>query len=257
MNDFSVVLTTHNEVSNLERCLASIADLSDEIIVVDGTSTDGTVSLAEKLGARVIKTTNKPNFHINKQMAMDAAKGKLVLQLDADEVVDEELRSFIRQLKQQLDQNALPAQPVAWFLRRKNFLFKRWLSKGGQYPDSVIRLYLRGKARLPQQDVHEQMVVDGETATAPGHLLHFSYPTFAVYMTKFNTYTSFAATQVHSPSTFRYLVTKPLHTFFSLYLRHRGYVDGMAGFIFALMSALHHPFVLLKYWELQENGRLQ
>ena len=258
---FSVVLATHNEALNLERCLRSIQDLADEIIVVDGDSTDGTRELARKLDVTLIETTNKPNFHINKRMAMDASSGAIVLQLDADELVDDELHTFIAQLKENSLAGSLADQPSAWYLRRKNHLFNRWLSKGGQYPDAVIRLYQKGKARLPQKDVHEQMIVEGEVATAPGHLLHYSYPTFSDYLSKFNTYTSFAASQllekttIHTkkPSVFQYLVLKPLQTFFSLYARHRGYVDGMAGFVFAYMSALHHPFVLLKYWELSQK----
>ncbi len=261
MADISVVMATHNEAHNIERSLRSVASFADEIIVVDGDSTDHTVSIAQKMGARVLQTSNKPNFHINKQMAMDEATGKLVLQLDADEVLDQELTTFISNLKRQAGTNTLPDQPVAWYVKRKNHLFNRWLSKGGQYPDPVIRLYIRGKARLPQKDVHEQMVVDGDVATADGHLLHYSYPTFADYLHKFNTYTSFAALQLVNergantslPSIFNYVFVKPLRTFFSLYLRHRGYVDGMAGFVFAYMSALHHPFVLLKYWELQQK----
>jgi glycosyltransferase involved in cell wall biosynthesis len=260
MTVLSVVLATHNEVHNLKHCLAAINDLAEEIVIVDGESSDGTVQLAQQLGARVIQTSNKPNFHINKQMAMDEARGYLVLQLDADEIVDEELHTFVAKLKQEVVNNSWADQPVAWYLRRKNHLFNRWLSKGGQYPDPVVRLYLNGKARLPQKDVHEQMLVDGKTATAPGHLLHFANPTFSDYMRKFNTYTSFAATQLEDqvkvnhrqPFVLSYLCTKPIQTFFSIYIRHRGYVDGMAGFVFALMSALHHPFVYLKYWELRE-----
>lgn len=256
MKLFSVVLATHNEETNIKSCLHSVIDLADEIIVVDGDSSDQTVTIATKLGARVINTTNKANFHINKQMAMDEATGDIILQLDADEIVDQELHAFISMLKQQVVSNTLPAQPVAWYINRKNHLFNRWLSKGGQYPDPVIRLYLKGKAKLPQKDVHEQMIVDGEVATAPGHLLHYSYPTFDAYLTKFNTYTSFAAANSENPSIFKLLVVRPIHTFLSLYIRHRGYVDGMAGFVFALMSALHHPFVLLKHWELSERDRL-
>ena len=62
----SVVLATHNEASNIEKCLNSVKSFADEIIVVDGDSTDNTRELAKKMGARVIKTTNKKNFHINK-----------------------------------------------------------------------------------------------------------------------------------------------------------------------------------------------
>ena len=140
MADIYVVMATHNEAHNIERCLRSVASFADELIVVDGDSTDHTVLIAQKMGARVLQTSNKPNFHINKQMAMDEATGKLVLQLDADEVLDRELTTFISNLKRQAGANTLPDQPVAWYLKRKNHLFYRGLSKGGQYPDPVSRL---------------------------------------------------------------------------------------------------------------------
>lgn len=251
----SVVLATHNEEKNIQKCLDSVEDFADEIIVVDGASADKTVSIAKQAGARVISTTNKPNFHINKQMAMNEAKGDLVLQLDADEEIDQELKAFILRTAENLKNNST-GSVVAWNLKRKNYFLSKFLTKGGQYPDPVIRLYINGKARLPQENVHEQMSVDGEVSTAAGHLLHFPYPNFGSYMKKFNTYTSFEAErqaglklQISTKNTFSYLLFKPIVTFFKLFFRHKGFVDGMAGFIFALMSALHHPFVYLKLKE--------
>lgn len=250
----SVVLATHNESANIERCLKAVKDFADEIIIVDGESSDDTTQKAKKLGARVISTTNKPNFHINKQLAMDEAKGELVLQLDADEVVDEELTTFIRQTHDRVLNGE--EHISAWWVKRRNYFFGRFLTKGGQYPDPVIRLYQQGKAHLPQKDVHEQMSVDGEVGWAEGHLLHYSNPTFADYLRKFNTYTSFAAAQQHQakrkPSIGAGLsafLVKPVLTFCSLYFRHRGYVDGFAGFLFALCSGLHHPVTYLKLCE--------
>lgn len=252
----SVVLAVHNEEKNLARCLESVRSIVDELIIVDGESTDRTVEIAKSFGAQIITTTNKSNFHINKQMAMDAATGELVLQLDADEVLDEELISFVQKLKKQLDAGTLPAQPVAWYLRRRNYFLGRFLRKGGQYPDSVIRVYVAGKARLPHENVHEQMTVDGETATAEGHLLHYSFPDFQTYVHKFNRYSSFEAEHLQSqnikPSekmALEYWLFKPAKTFFLLFLRHRGYVDGFSGFAFALMSSIFHIFTYLKLEE--------
>src|SRR5690606_3085090 len=74
-HSLSVVYAVHNEEANLARSLESVVKLADELIIVDGASTDETVKIAKKFGARVIETTNKPIFHINKQMAMGAAKG--------------------------------------------------------------------------------------------------------------------------------------------------------------------------------------
>lgn len=256
----SVVLATHNEERNLAKCLSSVKLWADEIIVVDGESTDKTCQIARDFGATVFSTTNKSNFHINKQMAMDKAKGQLILQLDADEVVDDELRDFILQQHQNLQKPLTNDQPVAWYLKRKNFFLGHVLSKGGQYPDPVIRLYLKGKARLPQKDVHEQMQVDGKVEWATGHLLHYSNPTFSDYMRKFQTYTTFKAHQLKTSGvtinlgqSFKYLLYLPLKTFFLLFLRHKGFVDGFPGLVFAIFSGLHHVIAYVKLWELYQK----
>ena len=252
----SVVLATYNEEKNIERCLSAVKDFADEIIVVDGSSEDNTGELAQELGAEVIKTSNKPNFHINKQMAMDRAQGDLILQLDADEVVDQELAEFIKTTHQQLTETPEEVKHSAWYLKRKNLFMGRWLKKGGQYPDPVIRLYLQGKAKLPQKDVHEQMKVQGSVGTADGHLLHYANPTFKDYWRKFKTYTDFKAKQLKDQkvsitgfSAFNYLLIKPVATFIKIYFRHKGFVDGIPGLIFALFSGLHHH-VFLKLSEL-------
>lgn len=253
----SVVLATYNEEKNLASCLASVKDFADEIIVVDGSSTDSTREIAKSFGAKVFKTTNKANFHINKQMAMDKAQGDLVLQLDADEAVDDELIQFIQELDRKLSQKEKIADS-AWYIRRKNLFLGHWFKKGGQYPDPVIRLYLKGKARLPQKDVHEQMIVKGTVGTAEGHLWHYSNPHFSDYLRKFNTYTSFKAEQLLesglrvNPITFlNYMIWKPIWTFLLIFFRHKGFMDGWAGFVFALFSGLHHLVAYLKFWELK------
>jgi glycosyltransferase involved in cell wall biosynthesis len=251
----SVVLATHNEAANLPKCLEPIHLLADEIIIVDGESSDDTVKIAKSFGAKVISTTNKPNFHINKQMAMDEAKGNLVLQLDGDEVVDPGLLHFIEQAMN----SSFQPDIAAWWIKRKNFFMGRFLTKGGQYPDPVIRLYRKGKARLPQRDVHEQMVVDGNTGWAEGHLLHYSNPTFADYLRKFNTYTTFKAQQLFDSdvkitllNTIKYLWWLPTKTFFLLYFRHKGFMDAVPGLTFALWSGWHHSVAYMKLWEMYE-----
>ena len=96
--EISVALATYNEEANIASCLEAVKGLADEIVVVDGTSTDKTLAIARKYGARVFVTTNKPIFHINKQMAIDKCRGNWILQLDADEQVSTELRDEILSL---------------------------------------------------------------------------------------------------------------------------------------------------------------
>ncbi len=231
-------------------------------MIVDGESTDDTVAIAKEFESTVIKTTNKQNFHINKQMAIDAATGELLLQMDADEAIDPQLATFIKHIAatRTLDDDQ---QPVAWWLNRKNHFLGHWMRKGGQYPDPVIRLFLRERAQLPMEDVHEQMRVDGETGVADGHLLHYPNPTYSNYLrTSFDRYTSWTAQQWYDNGRgtswgfgVEQLIWRPLESFFQRYLRHKGFMDGLVGFIFAVSSALHHPVAYLKLWELEERAR--
>ena len=94
----SVVLATYNEEKNIGECLQTIKNLADEIVVVDGTSTDRTVEIAKKFGAKVTIIKNEANFHINKQKAIDQAQGDWILQLDADERITSELASEIKKV---------------------------------------------------------------------------------------------------------------------------------------------------------------
>jgi len=251
----SVVLATYNEAANIDRCLGSITSIADEIVVVDGNSTDNTAIQAKAFGARVILTSNKPMFHINKQMAIDAATGDWILQLDADEVVDTSLANFIQhELKN--------TQHAGFWIKRKNWFLGKFLTKGGQYPDPVIRLFQRGKAGLPQQNVHEQIEVRGSIGMAEGHLLHYNAPTFSRYVTNANRYTDLTARSFYTNSVrltfvndWQYLVIKPLCTFCSLFFRHRGYVDGFPGFVFALFSGLHQAIAYMKLGDIiRENS---
>lgn len=249
----SVVLATYNEEKNLESCLISVRGLADEIIVVDGSSTDRTRDIASKFSARVFKVPNLPMFHTNKQLAVDKARGDWILQLDADEVVTPELAQEIKSVTSH-------APYAAYYLPRKNFFLGRWLKKGGQYPDYLIRLFKKGAAYFPQKSVHEQIVVDGPVGTLSGHLLHYTAPTFGRYLTNANRYSSLTATQLEqqrlplsSLNLLNYCVLKPVITFCTLFLRHKGFVDGMPGLIFALFSGLHWPIAYLKYWEANEN----
>lgn len=245
----SVVLATFNEEANLARCLESVKDIAEEIVIADGESTDKTVEIAKKYGARIISTTNKPNFHINKNMAIDAATGDWILQLDADEVVSPELS---REIKLAIKRSSVNG----YWVNRKNWFLTRFLTKGGQYPDSTLRLYRNGKGRLPANDVHEQAEVKGEVGHLKNDLFHYRDTSFEKYMEGFNRYSTFISLQLANQkiqinviNAFLYLFLQPLSTFLKIYVRHRGYVDKFPGFVFALFSGLIHSVAYIKYWQ--------
>lgn len=243
MASLSVVLATHNEEENISSCLESVGDLAQEIVIVDGSSTDKTVELAKKFGAKVISTTNKANFHINKQIAIDHATKDWILQLDADERVSEPLALEIKEKINNKDSSV-----NGYWIPRKNWFLGRFLMKGGQYPDYTLRLYKNGLGRLPQKDVHEQAVVDGEVGYAKEALLHYPYKNFKFYLAKWRRYVSFTAGQLkdqgHLYNPFfaiKELFVMPVYWFLLTYIRHKGFMDSWQGFVFSLFSALRYP----------------
>ncbi len=249
--NLSVVLATFNEEENIANCLKSVKEIADELVVVDGSSEDNTRNIAKSFGAKVIKTKNRPMFHTNKQMAIDRAKGTWVLQLDADEIATKKLTNEILEIVKK------GSKFDAFLIPRKNYFLGSWLKKGGQYPDRLIRFFKRGKARLPQKSVHEQMEVEGKTGTLSGHLIHHTAPTFDRYIKNANRYTSLTANNLKDKSvkisitnTIKFMIIKPALTFFSIFLRHKGIFDGFEGLIFALFSGIHWQIAYLKLWEM-------
>ncbi len=252
MKKLSVVLATFNEEQNIERCLSAVKDMADEVIVVDGSSKDKTVEMARRFGAKVFVTDNPPIFHINKQKAIDKATSDWILQLDADEVIPPELKKEIHELLQ-----SDPVQNGYW-MPRKNYFLGRFLMKGGQYPDYTVRLYRRGKGRLPQKDVHEQAVIEGKVGYTKEALLHYPYKDFKAYLKKWMRYNHLLAAQldeeIKKKSVFMklyyalgYLIAKPGHWMVTSYGRHKGFMDGWQGFVFALFSALRFPVSYIIY----------
>lgn len=249
MNKISVVLAVYNEEENLRQCLESVKNLAWEIVVVDGGSSDKTLDIAKEFGARIINTSNPANFHINKNKAIDAALGDWILQLDADEVVTEQLAEEIKKAV------ASDADINGYWMPRSNFFLGRFLKKGGQYPDYTLRLYKNKLGRLPGRDVHEQAEVLGKTGFLKHDLLHLRDKNFSIYLSRFHKYTKLLASQLKDkgqsvdPISFiNYMFFKPIFWFIKAYIRHKGFMDGFPGLVFAFFSSLRFPVAYLKLW---------
>lgn len=264
-SNLSVALAVYNESDNLGPCLESIKALAAEIVIVDGASTDNTRDIAAGFGAKVIVEENRSNFHINKQHAIDACTNDWILQLDADERVSSMLLEEIRRTITADSSKGAVAPADAYYLKRRNYFLGRWMNKGGMYPDPVIRLFRKGKARLPQASVHEIMTVDGTTKWLTNDLLHIADPNFARYLLRSNRYTTLQANDwikadnigTGIPAILLYMIWKPFVRFLEIYLRHKGFMDGFPGFIFAWYSGLHLASSYVKYWEQSTaKGRL-
>jgi len=246
----TLTIPTYNEEENIRIPLDSAYDIADEVLIVDGGSTDKTVDIAQSYGekVRVLQVDNPPNFLKNKQRAIDNAKGDWILQLDADERLSEDLKEEVQNLLRVNFQNPKSKlQNVGYWIPRKNWFLGKYLMKGGVYPDGVLRLYKRESAHFKLQNVHENVVIDGNTTWTKHALEHMADPTFKRYITRWHRYNTLEAKQLVknreklcAPC---YFVGKPLLTFLSIYLRHKGVMDGYQGFVWAFFSSI-------RYWEI-------
>jgi glycosyltransferase involved in cell wall biosynthesis len=246
----SVALATFNEETNIGPCIESLKQFATEIIIADGSSTDDTVQIAKKFGAKVINTSNKPMFHINKNLAIDNCTNDWIMLMDADERVSKSLAAEIKDVV-----NSNPSENGFW-VNRRNWFLGGYLKKGGAYPDSVIRLFRKGKGRLPEVSVHEQISINGSVGYLKHDLLHLADPTFSRYLHRANRYTTQTAQEIarKNPGTnpmvvSNYLFIKPLLSFLKIYFRHKGYKDGFRGFVWALFSGFHFFYSYVKYWK--------
>ena len=254
----SIAIATFNEESNIKRCLDAVTGWVDEIVIADEESTDNTVIIANRYPkVKIISTPHEPMFHLTKQKAIDACKSDWILQLDADEVVTPKLKNEIIEIIK------LNTKFSGFWINRKNFFLGRFLTKGGVYPDPTIRLYRAKKGHLPCQNVHEQAVVDGEVSHLRSDLLHYADPTFTRYLMRNDRYTSLIATELYNHQTkinflnfINYFLFKPISWFLLAYFRHRGYVDGFPGFVFAWYSSLRFPIAYIKLQELYHESTI-
>ncbi len=249
----SLCIATFNEEDNIHYPLDTAYDLIDEVIIVDGGSTDKTVEKAKSYGSKVkvLLENNPAMFHINKQKAIEEAKGDWIIQLDADEALSEELKKEIMRAIGEA------GNVTAYNIPRKNWFLHRFLMKGGQYPDYTIRLYKNGAATFPRKNVHENVEIKGEIGYLKNPILHYADPNFERYLTRWNRYTSLDANLLiekgEKINFFSYFIIKPKLTFLSMYLRHKGFMDGFPGFVFCLFSSIRFWAVYVKWWNLQHK----
>lgn len=279
----SVAIAAFNEEAYIGDCIKSVKDIADEIIVVDGTSTDKTAEIARKYGAELHIVANQLNFHINKQKAFDLCTGEWILYLDADERISKELGAEIMKVinmdnremeeyqktfnKKKLFERHMKAlenrdgkigadngEYVAFFFPRSNFFLWKFLRYGGVYPDGVIRLFKNKKADLPGENVHEQMRVYGKVGWLQNDLIHDDSLNFNRYIKRNSRYINLMVDDLKKEKTEKsffnfisYMFLKPVSWFFSTVFVHKGILDGPAGLIFSFFSALRFPRAYWRY----------
>ena len=247
MSKLSVVIIAKDEEMNLPRCLESVK-WADEIVLIDHHSTDKTATIAHEYGAKVI-SQDWCGFGPAKQRGVDLADSEWILSIDADEVISPELADEIREVVRCSD------NVDGYYIPRRTQFLGRWIYHCGWYPDPVLRLFRKTKGSFTTAVVHEQVVVDGKVGRLKRDLLHYSYPSLDVYLTKFNRYTTLAAREAfdrRKHASILEIVFRPLACFIKHYLLKAGFLDGFEGFLVSILSS---GYVLVKYAKLRDLRR--
>lgn len=243
----SVVIITFNEDRNLARCLDSVKEIADEIIIVDSNSTDNTRSVANSYNARIIQN-EFTGYGRQKNFATQQAANNWILSLDADEALTSELIRSILEFKNG------PGYNVYQMPRLTNYCGK-WIRHCGWYPDKQTRLYDRTKGRWTEQKVHEYWQSDDKNdkkGMLKGDLLHYSFASISEHVKKIEKYTELAARDAadkgKKASLLKILVSPRWHFFTEFFLK-LGFLDGYYGYIICRLSEYA---TLIKYSKIRQ-----
>lgn len=233
-----------NEEDRLAGCLESVA-WCDEMVVVDGGSTDGTLAVARRFTDRVL-TNAWPGYRAQKQYALNAAHRDWVLNVDADERVTPELAAEIRTALVQA-----PATVDGFAPPRLVCYLGRWWYRGGWYPRRVLRVVRRAAARWGGVDPHERAEVEGRVVPLRWPLIHYTYTDVADHLRSLNKLTSIAAEQPETPTRVGMdrLVIEPFWRVVRSYFVQRGALEGIPGLFVALTGGFYVFLRWGKVWE--------
>lgn len=244
MLPITATIITLNEEENIEACIASARKICDEVIVVDSLSTDATVEIAERNGAKVYKQAYLGDGP-QKAFGTQYAKNDWIFSIDADERLDDELVAAITALE-------LKDPNTAYAVNRKNHIGTRWVKAGGFYPDYVTRLYNKQVAGYSDRKGHARVVVDQVERVETGHLLHYTYRDISHWVERINALSSRDAWSMHcdgkQPSKSA-PITHAIAAGIRTYLLKGGIFQGADGFAIALANVYG---VYLKYAKLNE-----
>jgi len=246
----SATIITYNEEKNIGRCLDSVSQVVDDVVVVDSFSTDKTEEICRAKGIRFVGHMFEGHIE-QKNYAMSLAKYDQVLSLDADETLSEPLANSIICVKNNWTHDAY------WVNRLTNYCGK-WIRHCGWYPDRKIRLWDRRKGCWGGVNPHDKVIMskNNNIGYLSGNLLHYSYDTLRQNISQINRFSDIAAQTEYEKgrkaNLMIDLLLNPPCTFMKKYFQKLGILDGYYGFVISAISAFGR---FLKYAKLRELNR--
>lgn len=230
----TAAIITFNEERNIERCITSLLDCVDEILVVDSFSTDKTEEICQKYNVRFIQ--NPFQGHIEqKNVALELATHDWVLSLDADEALTPALRESVINTKNETDFGG-------YKLNRLTNYCGKWVHYCGWYPDTKIRLVNKQHAKWQGVNPHDRLDVlnNAKIGQLKGDLLHYSYYTKEDHFKQIHYFGNIAAKELikkGKTASLLKITVKTSAQFFKSYVLKRGFLDGKTGFLISIRSA--------------------
>lgn len=244
----SVVINTRNEEGYLARALSSVKGWVDEIVVVDMESTDTSVEIAKKYGAKVIPHKFVPWVEPARNFAVTHAKGPWILVIDPDEEIPPELAQRLRQITKvgKADYVRLP---------RKNIIFNKWVRSSRWWPDYHIRFFKKGAVTWTDKiHIEPQTSGQGEDIEAKEEfaIIHHHYDSIRKYLFWMDRYADARLERLKDENyvfSWADLIRKPSGEFLSRYFFGEGYKDGIHGLVLAILQAISEFVTYAKAWE--------
>ncbi|MBI4062457.1 glycosyltransferase family 2 protein [Candidatus Gottesmanbacteria bacterium] len=240
----STVIIAKNEEARIERCLNSLA-WTDEILVIDNGSTDTTVTIAKRLGAKVLSAPGR-DFSGLRNFGKEKARGEWIVYVDADEIIPQALsREILGKIKSK--------DPVGFFIRRKNY----YMGQLWPHQDKMQRLFLKSKLVGWYGAVHETAQVSGSMGTLAHPLEHDTHRTLEEMVEKTNEWSKTEAKlrfDMHHPAVIWWRLLRVMMSgFWQSYVREGGWRAGTVGLIESMYQGYSMFITYAKLWELQQK----
>lgn len=251
MSKLTVLIPCFNSEKTVRPTLESVR-WADEILACDSFSTDGTLDLMREYGARIIQREYVHSAS-QKNWAIPQCSHDWILIVDTDEVLEPGLREEIQEI-------VLTDDPTvqAYRIPRKNFVYGKWMKRGGLYPDYQIRLFRKGKAHYENREVHAPVIVEGAVGTLKKNFLHNGFKDLQEWSVKTARYTSYestAYTRQGRKFSWSRLFFYPLLVFLRDYILRLGCLDGYRGFLIARLNSIYYFMLYAKMREQESHKK--
>ncbi|RYG41038.1 MAG: glycosyltransferase family 2 protein [Chitinophagaceae bacterium] len=250
MELLSVVIITYNEEKNIGRCIDSVREVADEVVVLDSFSTDRTVQIAEMKGAFVYRQ-KFTGYGAQKNKALEFAKYNYVLSLDADEMLDEELKISIIKAKKGFAFSA-------YKMNRCAFYRGKFIKHGTWYPESKIRLFDKRLLKWEGLDIHEKIQLPSTMAVYPlkGDILHFICDSNKAHIRRSDNFSTLAAQSLYKSgkrTNWFKIMASPAWFFVNDFFLRGGFLSGVQGWMIAKNQTRYHFLKYAKLYKLQKT----